>query len=272
MASHPVAPGHAAPARALILAAGVGRRLGGTHDGPKALLEFGGRSLVRRHVESLRAAGVERIAIVVGFEAERFRTHVATFADGIEFIDNPEFRRGSLLSLDRGRAVLESGDDVLLMDADVLHEEGMLARLLASPHRECFLVDREIEPGDEPVKLCIRDGTIVDFAKRPDAPHEWHGESVGFFRFSGPVAAELAGRVAAMVAAGDDGEYEEAIRRMVAADPARFGWEDVTGTAWTEIDFPEDVARANALATAWDMATGEDARPRATGTWERARA
>ena len=42
-------------------------------------------------------------------------------------------------------------------------------------------------------------------------------------------------------------EYEEPIRDMILAHPGRFGFEDISGLPWTEIDFPEDVAKANLL-------------------------
>lgn len=46
-----------------MLAAGVGARLGaGAEAAPKVLLEFGGTSRLRRHLEILRAAGVRDIA------------------------------------------------------------------------------------------------------------------------------------------------------------------------------------------------------------------
>ncbi len=41
--------------RAILFAAGVGSRLGGVHDGPKILLEFGGHSLLERHLRLLSA-------------------------------------------------------------------------------------------------------------------------------------------------------------------------------------------------------------------------
>jgi choline kinase len=141
------------------------------------------------------------------------------------------------------------------MDADVLYDRRLMARLLDSTLPNCLLLDRAIEPGDEPVKLCVRAGRIVDFRKRPTLPYDWHGESVGFFRFSAATAAELADRAAAYVADGRRAmEYEEPIRDMILASnlndpttPARFGFEDISGLPWTEIDFPEDVAKAQAL-------------------------
>ena len=71
---------------------------------------------------------------------------------------------------------------------------------------------------------------------------------MGFFRFAPDTAAELADRAAEYVASGRGAmEYEEPIRDMMQSDPARFGFEDVTGLPWTEIDFPEDVEKANSL-------------------------
>jgi choline kinase len=241
--------------RALILAAGVGRRLGETGPGqpglPKAMLDFGGKTLLARHVGILRGLGISDITVVIGFGAEHMRTALAALNEGppIAVVVNPDFREGSVVSLWAGRNVLRSGASVILMDADVLYDGRLMARLVDSKNSDCFLLDREIEPGDEPVKLCVRDGRIVDFHKRPSEPHEWHGESVGFFRFSTAVAEELAGRTEDYVAGGRRMmEYEEPIRDMIIASEAdRFGFEDISGLPWTEIDFPEDVVKARAL-------------------------
>ena len=138
---------------------------------------------------------------------------------------------------------------VLLMDADVLYDGRLLARLLESAHENCLLLDRTIEPGDEPVKLCVRNGVVVDLRKQPTEPYDWHGESVGFFKLSAAAARELAERVEDYVSNGRRAmEYEEPLRDMIMAGPPdRFGFEDISGLPWTEIDFPEDVVKANAL-------------------------
>ena len=239
-------------AQAVILAAGVGRRLNGSAGPmPKALLPFGGRSLLARHVAALRTCGVRDVAIVIGFEADQVRGAIEG-QEGVRLIVNPDYREGSVVSLWAARDVLEAGRPVVLMDADVLYDSRLLRRLVDSAHLNTLLLDREIEPGDEPVKLCIRDGAIVDFHKRPQAAYDWHGESVGFFRFTAATAAELSGRAGDYVTNGRRHmEYEEPIRDMMQADmltdPGRFGFEDITGLPWTEIDFPEDVAKAQGL-------------------------
>jgi choline kinase len=241
--------------KVLILAAGVGRRLGepgaGQNKMPKAMLDFDGKTLMARHIGILHGLGISDITVVIGFAAAQMRAALAAFAEEppICVVVNPDFREGSVVSLWAGRAVLRSGSPVILMDADVLYDWRLMTRLIESPYADCLLLDREIEPGDEPVKLCVREGRIVDFHKRPSEPHDWHGESVGFFRFSTAAAAELADRAEDYIATGRRMmEYEEPIRDMIIASAAgRFGFEDITGLPWTEIDFPEDVVKAQAL-------------------------
>ena len=232
---------------AIILAAGYGRRLTSGHDGPKVLLEFDGRSLLERRLRTLEAAGVGAASITIGYEGERLKAAVAAIAPRMEvrFVENPRYREGSLLSLLAQRAVMESGRPVLVMDGDVLHDQRMIERLLDGPGEAVLLVDPELEPGDEPVKVCFRGEVIVDFRKVPEHPHDRHGESVGFFRLSPDVAARLAVRCQALADAGGGGlEYEEAIRELILEDPGLFAARDVGDLPWTEIDFPEDVVRA----------------------------
>lgn len=239
---------HRSSCHALILAAGRNRRMG-VDVPPKALLRFGGNSLLARHLTILDACGVHQVAITIGYRAADLRDEVARHerGAGVALIENPSFRDGSIVSLWHAREVLRSGVPILLMDADVLYDRRLMMRLLDSPHENVFLLDRAIEPGEEPVKLCIDNGRIVDFHKRPQLEHQWHGESVGFFRFSPAVAAELSDRLEEYVEAGrTDLEYEEAIRDMVLAHGRDFGFEDISGLPWIEIDFPEDVQRGKA--------------------------
>ena len=236
--------------RALILAAGMGKRMGAETPSPKVLLEFAGKTPLARHLENLRRGGVEDIVIGIGYRAEAIQAELSRLGAGstVRTVLNEEYDEGSVVTLWTLRDELARGGDVLIMDADVLYDHRLLVRLLDTRHPTCFLLDREIEPGEEPVKICVRDWRMVEFRKQvdPDLAYDYHGESVGFFRFAEEDAARLAGRTEEYVDRGiTDAPHEEVLRDLLLADAgASFGFEDVTGLPWMEIDFPEDVRRA----------------------------
>ncbi len=235
--------------KAIICAAGVGNRLGAPWNAePKALLRVGGRTLLERHLAILEVAGVDEIVIGVGYRADLITAELEAIGAGsnVRTVVNPRYREGSMVTVWCLREELARGGPVLLMDADVLYDARMMRRLCRSRHADCLLYDADIEDGEEPVKICLRAGEIVDFGKTVSPDHDRHGESVGFFRFSPETASRLAAIVAGYVESGRCGEmYEEAIRDLLRAMPAgTFGIEDVTGLPWIEIDFPRDVARA----------------------------
>jgi choline kinase len=232
---------------AIILAAGRGRRLGREHEAPKVLLEFAGMSLLGRHLAALQRHGIDRISITVGYQEAAIIAELRRLGllERVHLVRNPDFTRGSLLSLAVQDADLRSGRRILLMDGDVLYDDRMITALLEAPGENILLLDREIEPGDEPVKICFRGEAIVDFRKLPERPHDRYGESVGFFRLSAEMAGSLAACCGKHVGLGHvDLEYEEALRDLILAEPGRFAAQDVTGLPWIEIDFPADVARA----------------------------
>ena len=238
--------------RAILLAAGRGIRLGPLgRERPKCLLSFDGQSLLERHLKCLHRLGVTEIALVLGYLEEDVRKELDTLASQPRptTLTNPRYERGSVVSLWTAREALEAGGDVLLMDADVLYDEAILERLVRLPGN-LFLVDRDFDDaGQEAVKVCVRGGVAVEFRKRlaPDLVYDFAGESVGFFRLGENVARALAARCAAYVAANRlDEPYEEAIRDLLLESPGRFRFEDITGLPWLEIDFPDDVRRAEA--------------------------
>lgn len=236
---------------AVILAAGRGNRLKDFNpDGrPKSLLEFGGRSLLSRELEWLAKTGVERVEIVVGYEADQIIAHVGQqpVCPQVSFAHNPRFLEGSAISLLAAQDTLLGARDALVMDADVLFHPAILERLVASPHANAYLLDRGFEPGDEPVKIAVAGGRMVEFRKvlAPGLRYDELGESVGFFKFDGETCRAIEAACRAYDAAGKgDAPHEEVLRDLLLADPDRFGFEDVTGLPWLEVDFPEDVARA----------------------------
>ncbi len=194
---------------------------------------------------------MSEVSIGVGYRAEAIAAEVGRSTSGLEvdLVHNPDYQQGNVVTLWHLAERLEAGGSVLLMDADVLYHRMVMERLVASDHANCFLMDRDIEPGEEPVKLCVRDGRIVEFRKLvdPALAYDYHGESVGFFKLSEAMARALAETVRDYVARGRREEfYEEALRDLVLGEHGpRFGFEDITGLPWVEIDFPEDVDRAH---------------------------
>ncbi len=234
--------------RVAVLGAGVGRRLGGKELPPKILLRFGGRTLLARHAEILFHCGIKRIDVVVGYRAAEVEQEIARIGAVGQIVThfNPDYEAGAIVSFAALREVFTSGEPVVFMDGDVLYDHRMMQRLLGSPRQNPFLMDRITEEGDDPVKLCMRDGILVDFHKRPHQAHDWWGEWVGFCRFDADIAAKVVAAAGRTVEAGRRDEiYEGAIQEVVLAEPpGTFDVEDITGLPWVEIDFPEDLEKA----------------------------
>ncbi|WP_250492012.1 phosphocholine cytidylyltransferase family protein [Caballeronia sp. GAWG1-1] len=237
--------------RAIILAAGMGLRLVQPEgqQKPKCLLRFGDASLLERHLHLLKAAGVDEVVFVTGFKHEQIEAELAgiDWKPKTETVINADFSLGSVLSVHTARDAMTRGGDVLLMDADVLYDERILAPLVAGGSVNRLLIDRDFEAGDEPVKLCVAHGVPVELRKQVAAGLDYDtiGESVGFFRFDQKTAQRLAEIVADYVETGRANlPHEEAVRDLLLEKRHAFDIADVTGAPWIEIDFQNDVTRA----------------------------
>jgi choline kinase len=232
--------------RGVILAAGVGKRLGGAViEHPKCLLSIGERTLLERMLDALSAVGVNDITIVVGHMADQIERAVA--GRGVRTLFNPEYRKGAILSLWTARECLDA--DVLIMDADVLFPTGMLERLVRSRHGNCFLMDRRAADDGEAQLLMALDGRVRDIARGVRGPFDEKGESVGFLKLDAPSAATLRSLLGQALEGGRDGiEHEEVYPSLMRE--CVISYETVDDLPWMEIDFPEDVIAAEALLEA----------------------
>ena len=231
---------------AIVLAAGVGKRLHAASGGrPKCLIEIGGRSLLARLLAGLAASGVRDAVVVTGFGADAVESAVAALAGGgirVRCVQNPRYTEGAILSLFAARDVLRAGP-ALVMDADVLCAQAMLDRLVRSPQENCFLLDGSVAVTGEEQMLLVRGRRVHDIVRGGAPGFELSGESVGFLKLSAAAAALLETLLARKVAAGQTGiEHEEVYPDLLAR--VEVGFERIDGLPWTEIDFPEDVERA----------------------------
>ena len=230
---------------AIVLAAGVARRLAPLTDRTnKCLLPVGGRSLLHRMLTALARVGVADTTIVVGHCADQVRALGGRQFAGmrVHYIENAEYRRGSVLSLHAARDVLTAGPS-LVMDADVLFPRIFLDRLLGASAHCAVLVDRGFADTGEEQKAYVRDGRLITLSKKA-VPPAWDtvGENIGFFRCD-DAGRELVRLLEKVIVDGTGGdEYEEAIHLLMQEhDVAPV---DVTGLSWTEMDFAEDLRRA----------------------------
>jgi choline kinase len=239
--------------RGILLAAGRGRRLG--IDGPKVMLRIGGRTLLERHLDAMAVAGMDALTVVVGHGREEIHAELERIASrpggappvAVETVFNELYVHGSLVSLQRAAHWLERG--AIWMDADVIYPAELLARLVRSRHACAVLLDgRSSEQGEE-MMIAVRDGRVRRIARRVGTDWDRVGESVGFFKVD-PAGGRVLKRILdAEVAAGRlDQEHEDGLDR--ALGEVTFGHERVDDLAWTEIDFPEDVVRAEQIARA----------------------
>lgn len=231
--------------KAVILAAGVGKRLGAvTGNRPKCLIEIGGRSLLLRYLDALLDVGVKTVVLVVGHRQELIRAAVGEDYRGlaVRYVVNEQYQRGSLYSLWLARAAFD--DDLLIMDADVLCPASFLTRLVNSPLPNALLIDETVRQDAEERMAVIRNGRVTALTKRlPPQPPDLLGEGVGFLKVTRRDSESLVAAMEPFVKKGDlDMEYEDTWEAFFRAVPV--GYETIGGQPWIEIDFPEDITRA----------------------------
>lgn len=240
------------PNRAIILAAGQGKRLLPlTESRPKCLIELSGRSLLAWQLLRLQTAGVDEAVIVTGFRADAVEAEVKALdlAMPVRLAFNPFYT----VSDNTASCWIVRGEfdrDVLVLNGDTLFGPGVAERLLAAPEAEITVtIDRKPSYDADDMKVLTEDGRLRAIGKTIDA---YDAESIGFLRFS----ADGAGKFAAGV--DDVLSHPEGLRRWylsVIDELAHKGVDvrvcSIEGLEWGEMDFPADVKNLNRLSRGW---------------------
>jgi choline kinase len=227
--------------RAILLAAGSGRRLQRLF--PKCLIDVGGMTLLSRALRALAAVKVSEVWVVVGYRHDLITAELNRCPSPVSVVcvRNDAFLRGSVRSLWAAREALTS--EALVMDADVLFPVPLLRRLVQSPHGNCVLGDPRSSFSGEEMMLTIHGDRVWDITRGVRDPSQVLGEGVGFYKLDRLAAHFLRGLLEEWMARGrDHEEYEEAFRILFKS--CVFGYELVGDLPWTEIDFPEDINKA----------------------------
>ena len=247
--------------RAIILAAGLGSRLGKKSKGrPKALIKVGGKTLIQHQLEALSSEGIGPVVVVVGHGADQVRD---ALGEAVEYVENPRpSETNSLYSLWLAREWLEG--DVLLLNSDLLFHPQVLKKLVTT-RASALAYDSLSTPGTEGTKVGLQRGRVTDLGK--DLPETGaRGENLGLIKLNAEGAATLRRRAEAIVSAGDEKSWvTEAVRSTLSE--VEVEGVNVAGTPWVEIDFPFDLERAR--RSVWP-AIEKSLHPRHRA-WQRAR-
>lgn len=245
----------------VILAAGCARRLRPLTDNkPKCLLDVGGRTLLQRTVDAMRAAGICEFVIVTGYRAAMLRQHLAEYVgadiDGedmlrgqgltFRFLDNTDYENNNnIYSLWMAGQVVR-GREFLLMDSDILCDPEAVRRIADSGDDALALNRHEL--GEEEIKIIVDDdGRILEINKTCD-PRQAIGESVGIEHITAAYSTALYDELESMILREGlvNVFYEQAFERLIKRGHT-FRIIETTDLFSFEIDTPEDYARAQEL-------------------------
>lgn len=241
------------PAKAVILSAGQGRRLlPVTENLPKCLVRLSGRTLLEWQLRRLDEIGLREAVVVVGFapgavEAELERLSFSNLKPRTLF--NPFFEVADNLA-SCWIARQEFDRDLLLLNGDTLFETAVAERLVAAPPAPITVtVDRKPTYDADDMKVATDGARLTAIGKTIPV---YDAESIGFLRFSAPGARRF-------VRAVDEAMHRpEGLKRwylsvidQLAREEGQVHVQSIEGLDWGEMDYPDDLARNDALARRW---------------------
>ncbi len=234
--------------QAVILAAGLGTRLGGlTEACPKCLLDVGGRPLIAHSLDNLAAAGFDEALVVTGFRAGDIERTIGTHHGrmAVRYVHNPDYAAtGSVVSLLVGATAIDAGP-LLILESDILYHPDFIA-VARVADRNLMLVADPTGSGDEVYVATDSAGRLAHLGKQ--VPRAVRRNSLGEFAgitrldraFLGRYC-QAAGRLVKHAAAS--GHYEELVFDLAGAEMPVFA-RHCPGLPWTEVDTAADLARA----------------------------
>jgi choline kinase len=212
--------------QAIILAAGIGKRLGSFTEGlPKCLLEVNGKKIIDRQLEALKGMDV---IMVVGFKADLLKS----LYPHLKFVYNPDFATTNTI---HSLGLALNGKDTYLLNGDVVFDKKIIA-LMEKPN--CAAVEFKNNVVPEEIQVILdKNGQISRIGKNING----QGEGIGIYRFSGSFCNKLKAQIIKM---DKTLYYEDAIDKILPLD---FFPADIKELKAKEIDFKEDYDAAKTL-------------------------
>ncbi len=228
--------------KGVVLAAGDGSRLKSvTGISPKVLLPVQGKRIIWYPIEAMAAAGIEQIAVVVGYLADEV---TAALGDGsrfgvkLDYILNQEYDGGNAISVSKVKA-WAAGESFVLCMGDHIIEPEMVSRLVdKSSIAETLCVDSvpaERHDLAEATKVVV--DTSGDITRIGKGLAYWNAIDTGVFLLTKKfldTIDELSPQLGIHI------EMSQVIQFMVSRGD-RFATCDVSGCFWKDMDTEEDL-------------------------------
>ena len=247
--------------QALILAAGMGKRLGKyTSGNTKCMLKINGKTLIERAIEALVDVGVKKLILVVGYKGENVKKYLLQDCKNpkikeidLVFIDNPIYDKTNniyslYLAIDEFK-----NDDTILLESDLIYQPELIKRIVRNKTKNLVSVAKYEQWMDGTVvKLCSENNNIVEFIEKKNfnyAEIDQYYKTVNIYKFSRQfINQEFIPFLKAYIEAYGENEYYELILKIIAhMSRSSLKALDVSDLAWYEIDDAQDLDIATCL-------------------------
>ncbi len=242
--------------QAIILAAGMGKRLGElTRDNTKCMVEVNGEKLIDRYIEFLSGRGLSRLIIVTGYKGKELKEYIGNrYASRlpIEYIDNPVYdKTNNIYSLSLAKDAL-CEDETILLESDLIFEKGMLDLLIDCPEQDIALVAKYESWMDGTMVRIDDDRNIVNFIPKADFRQEdadTYYKTVNIYKFSKEFCRNkyVPFLDAYSKVMGNNEYYEQVLRVLTLISDTSLKALPADGFKWYEIDDIQDLDIASTI-------------------------
>ena len=242
--------------QAIILAAGMGRRLGEyTKDNTKCMLPVNGVRLIDRVLTQLSRLSLNRVVIVVGYKGQNLIDYIGHRYDGqlrIEYVNNPVYdKTNNIYSLALAKQQLQE-DDTLLIESDLIYDDGLFELLVNNPHPDLALVAKYESWMDGTMVRIDEDCNIIDFVSKEAFSYkeiETYYKTVNIYKFSKDFSRTkyVPFLEAYCKAVGNNEYYENVLRIITSLNDHSLKALPITNEKWYEIDDKQDLDIAEAI-------------------------
>ena len=242
--------------QAIILAAGMGRRLGKyTRDNTKCMLPVNGVRLIDRMLEQLCQLNLSRLVLVVGYKGKELRDYIGNRYEGrlsIEFAENPVYdKTNNIYSLALVKEKLME-DDTLLIESDLILDDSIFQMILDDPHPNIALVAKYETWMDGTMVRIDKENNIVNFVPKKAFRYsevDSYYKTVNVYKFSKDFSAKVYVPFldAYCKVMGNNEYYEQVLRVITLLDQANLKALPIGDKPWYEIDDVQDKDIAEAI-------------------------